>query len=152
MYLSKLAHSSTEGKALSSAADLAARASRAPAPGVQRGEASGRGNTVSSRQAMSATADGKSEEQRSTGERLDRLCDAVEARMSGVGPLEPGAVEGVLEDLASMRRAHVTTSLLRETGIGHRVKALSKGPDKAVAAAAKDVIAMWKARIRKDTS
>ncbi|BDA50130.1 ATP-dependent DNA helicase RecQ [Coccomyxa sp. Obi] len=152
VYLSKLAHSSTEAKSLNSAADLAAMASRAPAPGVQRAEASGRDYGMASRQAPPATADGRSEEQRGTGERLHQLCEAIEMLMSGGGPLEPGAVEIVLKNLASMQKAHVTASLLRETGIGHRVKALSKGPEKAVATAAKDVVANWKASICKDAS
>ncbi|CAL8465365.1 g4901 [Coccomyxa elongata] len=152
VYLSKLAHSSTEARALSTAADLAAKAFRAPASGMQGAEASDRDDEMASRQTLPAAAGGRSEQERNTGERLDRLWEAIEERMSGRGPLEPGAVEAVLETLASMRDVHVTASILRETGIGHTVKALSKGPDKAVAAAAKDVIITWKARICKETS
>lgn len=152
VYLSKLAHSSTEARALSSAADLAANAFRAPASGMQGAEASDRDDEMASRLTLPEAADGRSKQQRNTGERLDQLWEAVEERISGRGPLEPGAVEAVLETLASMRNVHVTASILRETGIGHRVKALSKGPDKAVAAAAKDVIITWKARICKETS
>ena len=152
VYIGKLAHSSTEAKSLSSAADLAAKASKAPAPGPQKAEVLGRNDGMASGHALPASADGGGGEQRSKGERLVQLMQTVEERMSGAGPLEPGAVEAVLEDLASIRRGHVTASLLRATGIGHRLKALSKGPDKAIAAAARDVMVAWKARICKEAS
>ncbi len=150
VYLSKLAHSSSEAKALSSAAELLAKASTGAATSAQSPDAaspSKQQHRIASRHAQPPSADGTEEE--SIGRRLHEMCTSIEARVASGGPLDPGAAKGVLEQLSVMRDARVTASLLRETGIGHRVKALSKRPDKVIAAAAKDVIAAWKMTICK---
>ena len=153
VYLSKLAHCSMEAKLLSSSAELLAKASRGTAPAVQQAEAASPSEQkvhTASGQSLRPSANGKEED--SVGRSLQQMCFAIEECMSGEGPLEPGAEKAVLDKLGMMRGAPVTTALLRETGIGHKLKALSKGPDKIVAAAAKGVIAAWKVTICKETS
>lgn len=79
---------------------------------MQRAEASGHLGKMMDGIPLQAVAEGRSEEQRSTGKQIDQLCHAIELRMSERGPLEPGAVEVILEKLASMRKTHVTVTLM----------------------------------------
>ena len=63
---------------------------------------------------------------------------------------DPCQVKSVLGKLDGLMGAHVTAAMLKDEGWGHKLKALSKGGQREVAAAAKNVIAAWKQRICKE--
>ena len=58
-----------------------------------------------------------------------------------------GACEEAARKLAHLGEQQVTAALLSKTGLGLKVKALTKCRDKRIELAAKSVIASWKAEI-----
>lgn len=144
VYLSKLAHRSTQAKSLSSRAEILAKAPVAPCGAGPSGNAAPQEYHISSSDRQKDTGGG------STAKLMGGLYAEIEECMSGSSSLEADALKVVLDKLHSMQEAPVTASLLRDSGIGHKLKALSKGPDRQVAAVAKGVIAAWKKRICKE--
>ena len=58
--------------------------------------------------------------------------------------------QSVASRIAALGNARVTSAMLREEGFGHRLKALSKCGHVEVAAAAKQVMKIWKERVCKE--
>lgn len=142
VYLGKLAHRRNEAQKYAAPADVqhwaAQRATSIPSLQPH--------DSQSGPQAQPSSAGEIAQPVSEAASKLLDMYAQIESALKRT-PLTSEAALFVMRTLGQMQSAAVDAAMLKNTGLGHRMRSLSKVDIPQIAAAAKAVIVAWKARI-----